>query len=158
MLDRELLGIHARLTRPETKQPVAQYPQNANHRFGTFQAATIEDVRRVVAHSHSIHPMDALFIGLCLRPRRVVAHSHSVPPRPPHHVGRMATKKCRSKRVEDDGGVECLAIYMAGHGVDVWAVGGTYEWERGSGDGRVERRGGPNWDLLPNTLVPLNFS
>ena len=39
------------------------------------------------------------------------------------------------KRVEDDMGVECLVIYMAAHGVDVWAVGGTYEWERGGGDG-----------------------
>ena len=25
--------------------------------------------------------------------------------------------------------------YTAAHGVDVWVVGGTYEWDRGSGDG-----------------------
>ena len=39
------------------------------------------------------------------------------------------------KKVEVDVGVEWLVVYMAAHGVDVWAVGGTYEWERGSRDG-----------------------
>ena len=34
-------------------------------------------------------------------------------------------------RVEDDMVVECFVIYMAAHGIDVWAVGGTYEWEHG---------------------------
>ena len=30
-------------------------------------------------------------------------------------------------RVEDDMVVECFVIYMAAHGIDVWAVGGTYK-------------------------------
>ena len=34
-------------------------------------------------------------------------------------------------------GVECFIIFMAAHGVVVWAVGGTSggEWEHGGGDG-----------------------
>ena len=38
-------------------------------------------------------------------------------------------------RVEEDMVVECFVIYMAAHGMDVWAVGGTYKWEHGGGDG-----------------------
>ena len=37
-------------------------------------------------------------------------------------------------RVEEDMVVECFVIYMAAHGIDVWAVGGTYRWENGGGD------------------------
>ena len=38
-------------------------------------------------------------------------------------------------RVEEDMVVECFVIYMAAHGIDVWAVGGTCRWENGGGDG-----------------------
>ena len=31
--------------------------------------------------------------------------------------------------------VECFVIYMAAHGMDLWAVGGTYKWEHSGGDG-----------------------
>ena len=39
------------------------------------------------------------------------------------------------RKVEADMVVECFIIYMAAHGMDVWAVGGTYKWEHGGGDG-----------------------
>ena len=29
----------------------------------------------------------------------------------------------------------CFVIYMAAHGMDVWAVGETYKWDHGGGDG-----------------------
>ena len=38
-------------------------------------------------------------------------------------------------RVVEDMVVECFVIYMAAHGMDIWAVGGTYEWKNGGGDG-----------------------
>ena len=39
------------------------------------------------------------------------------------------------RKVEADMVVECFVIYMAAHGMDVWAVGGTYKWEHDGGDG-----------------------
>ena len=37
-------------------------------------------------------------------------------------------------RVPEDMAVECFVIYIAAHGMDIWAVGGTYEWKNGGGD------------------------
>ena len=39
------------------------------------------------------------------------------------------------RKVEADMVVECFVIYMAAHGMDFWAVGGTYKWEHDGGDG-----------------------
>ena len=38
-------------------------------------------------------------------------------------------------KVAEDRVVECFVIYMAVHGMDIWAMGGTYEWQNGGGDG-----------------------
>ena len=38
-------------------------------------------------------------------------------------------------KVAEDMVAECFLIYMAAHEMDIWAVGGTYEWKNGGRDG-----------------------
>ena len=84
--------------------------------------------RQVVVQGHTMAEVRAsvLLEGVTARVEAMVAEWGG--------VGRTEVRSTL-KKVEVDVGVEWLVVYMAANVVDVWAVGGTYEWERGSRDG-----------------------
>ena len=57
----------------------------------------------------------------------------------------METAKVQNvlRKVEEDNVmvVECFIIYMAAHGMNVWAVGGTYKWVHSGRDAYGYRAG-----------------